>query len=292
MKTTTANSSPRGFTLVELLVVITIIAMLAAVALGALAKTREAAKLAATKATVAKLNDIVMRRYESYMIRRVPISLTGLSPKQAAEVRLDAIRDLMRMEMPERFPDITDPPKKLPHVNRALAQPSLQRIYQTRIGAKSPGDHAGAKCLYLWVTTSMPEAKGMFTAAEIGEPDGDGLKMFLDGWGKPINFLRWAPGFSDDSNIQVKDPTLGPNGHHDPFDPRNIDPQGYQLFPLIYAGVVGQDSSGFDQYGIDAGVAGGVKDTFTPCTDRANVGQRSSTNGGVPLVTNHNMEQK
>ena len=49
-----------------MLVVIIVIALLAAVLLGALAKTREAARADATKATIAKLNDLVMRKYQSY----------------------------------------------------------------------------------------------------------------------------------------------------------------------------------------------------------------------------------
>ena len=68
----------REFTLVELLVVIAIIGILGAMAVGALAKAREAGKLAATKATVAKINDLVMKRYETYRTRRIPWNLVLL----------------------------------------------------------------------------------------------------------------------------------------------------------------------------------------------------------------------
>ena len=33
--------------------------------------------------------------------------------------------------------------------------------------------------------------------------DGDGAKEFCDGWGQPIYFLRWAPGFTPYSAVQV-----------------------------------------------------------------------------------------
>jgi hypothetical protein len=35
-----------------------------------------------------------------------------------------------------------------------------------------------------------------FTPDEIGDVDGDGMKEILDGFGRPIEFLRWAPGYS------------------------------------------------------------------------------------------------
>ena len=82
----------RAFTLVELLVTITIIGMLAAMMLGALQVARQAGREYATKATIAKLNNIIMQRYESYLTRRVPIQIpTGTARRPtAAQMRLDA----------------------------------------------------------------------------------------------------------------------------------------------------------------------------------------------------------
>ncbi len=50
------------------------------------------------------------------------------------------------------------------------------------------------------------EAKTLFKESEIGDTDGDGAPEFLDGWKHPISFLRWAPGF--DSQIQLNLNTL------------------------------------------------------------------------------------
>ena len=82
-----------GFTLVELLVTITIIGMLAGMMLGALQMARNSAREAATKATIAKLNSIIMQRYESYMTRRVPIQIppaTCTPATAGTTMRLDA----------------------------------------------------------------------------------------------------------------------------------------------------------------------------------------------------------
>jgi hypothetical protein len=94
------------------------------------------------------------------------------------------------------------------------------------------------------------EARTLFGESSIGDTDGDGAPEFLDGWGHPINFLRWAPGF--ESQIQLDANVLaGPMlnvttnnadwmkaaaGDHDPYDMFRVDLLAFRLVPLIFSG--------------------------------------------------------
>jgi prepilin-type N-terminal cleavage/methylation domain-containing protein len=306
------SSSPRrGFTLVELLVVIVVIGMLSGIVLAALRKAQQAARLAHTKATVVKLDRIIMAKYEAYRTRRVPLNFVNsngapMPPLQAAAVRMQAIRDLMRMEMPERYADIAFGP-----LVQNLPEPALHRLYAQKMSFQ-PRDHEQAKCLYLAVMSGNPENRALFTADEISVvDDGDGQPMpcFVDGWGKPIGWLRWAPGFTPWSDIQIDDTFRNPDGstpglnlHHDPFDPRMIEQPNqngftngaYQLFPLVFAGVVGKvaNSSGnqVDDYGITLGnLVQNFQPTLDPYNNNLTVGQWTGT--GFP-ITNHHIDQR
>jgi prepilin-type N-terminal cleavage/methylation domain-containing protein len=303
-----SHSSLRpAFTLVELLVAIIIIAILAGLFLGALGKAQQAANVANTQALIAKLNSQLMLRYESYRTRRLPINptqwdpaltavgislpqpppttpaqdeaLAAMTPRHGAAHRLCAMREVMRMELPDRYSDITD----LPNVYRYAPAPDLINVptnsprsgyipqssvnlsYQRRMAASSwTTQYEDAECLYLIITTGFSDntvANEQINTSNISDVDGDGMPEFVDAWGSPIHFLRWAPGFvsdmqPDDPNTpDTQNPSSGATDRrfvwrsHDPFDPLKLQAipmrdtsnpptsfeQGFALFPLIYS---------------------------------------------------------
>ena len=103
----------RGFTLIELPVAITIMLMLAAMALFGMSRAQNRASVSRTKATITKLHDLILQRWDSYKTRRLPISTLGLNPTDAAELRLVALRQLMRLEMPDRWSEVITGPTDL-----------------------------------------------------------------------------------------------------------------------------------------------------------------------------------
>lgn len=200
-----------GFTLIELLVTIAIIAILASMALGALSASAEQAKRAKTEAIVHKLHNVIIDRWESYRTRRLP--LTGANTPRR---RLSALRELMRMEMPDRYRDLQFTPN-------FIATPALQKAYMKRINAAGAiatlsTNNQSAECLYLIVSVGMnADDRAVFKDREVADTDNDGMPEFIDGWGEPIEFIRWAPGFS--SEYQSGDP----NADHDVFDPLRVE---------------------------------------------------------------------
>src|SRR5262249_28080588 len=90
-----------------------------------------------------------------------------------------------------------------------------------------------------------------FLDNEIAQPDPKRPPVFVDGWGRPIRWIRWAPGYVPntgprpplpaDSDFQRADPpgsaalTSNPatplSSHPDPFDPRGVCRRGGLMQP-------------------------------------------------------------
>lgn len=233
----------RGFTVQELMIVIAIMGLLVAFSFGAFNAAVAHSRTSRTKVIIAKLDQIVMERWESYRTRPVPIrSAGGTDPRTAALNRLNALRELMRMEMPNTIADVNDAPAVLP------ARPALNRAHQRRAGAGWSPAWQHAECLYLIVASMRDHDKSaldFFTKDEIGDLDGDGVPEILDGWGNPIQFVRWPVGYVSDPG-----PNPASDGHAavtmqnrttpDSFDPLKADTRAasggtYDLKPLIFS---------------------------------------------------------
>jgi prepilin-type N-terminal cleavage/methylation domain-containing protein len=295
----------RGVTLIELLVVILIISILAALVLGVAAVATETARQAQTKHIVERLHTLLTEFYGTFKTRRVRLNpaveakINGDTTKTAAqkrqllaEARLYALREIMLMEIPDRWSDVLL--NALPDTNASNAVPLppiyvdttgstsqtsgtglygrtplaaayLRRLKQIALNAVTKDqvdalrDNQGAECLYMIITLACGdgEARSQFKEADIGDTDGDGAPEFLDGWGNPINFLRWAPGFdsqiqSNANNLQLADktsPTYWKTVEakdHDPFDVYRVEQTdadasnrgrkgAFRLVPLIYS---------------------------------------------------------
>ncbi len=268
---------PRGFTLIELLVTVTVIGIIVAMAMGALMKAQDTAREQRTRGLIAKLHTQMMYRWESYQTRRLPIRsrdfANGETPKDYAARRMWAQRELMRFELPQRWADVVEDVDQFPATGVTSAiypvdnwpllneVPALSESYLRRyndnaingIAAQPSADFESAECLYLVLTMGHDDGLGTqrFRAADVGDVDQDGAREFIDGWGRPISFIRWAPGYlplsalpsANSKDFAVTDLHTGdPENDHDPFDPLRIDVptgtepyRGMRLVPLIYS---------------------------------------------------------
>lgn len=86
---------------------------------------QETARESKTKSLISKLNSIIMPKYEAYRTRRVPMLVNPPTTSdsnyaaymptytyEASRARLDMLRDLMRLEMPDHWIDVTTPPQQ------------------------------------------------------------------------------------------------------------------------------------------------------------------------------------
>jgi len=247
------RSRSLGFTLPELLVVIAIISILATAVLAGMASVTAQAKEDRARAQIAKLHALIMDKWTSFESRRVgpfrvynptePIGACPLSYRpNAAQLRLDGVRELMRLELPDRKSDVVLTNAEPITVRN---RPALSLSYFRRV-PQNPSDwteqYDDAECLYLIVSRMFvgdSSALEFFNEGEIGDKDGDGMNEIWDAWENPVHFVRWPSGFN--SPFQSLDRAIR---NQDPFDPlladlrwNNSDPldDPYYLIPLVFS---------------------------------------------------------
>lgn len=213
----------QAFTLVELLVVIIIISILSGLTLGGLANARKSSRTQTTSLIIRALTEAIMTQYEGYEDAALLVTdVAGL-----VKLRLK-----MREELPDAWNDVGA-------ITPTGSTGRAYVTYKSRWSSLST-QYQSAECLYMIITTSglFPDFLEIIRPERVGDSDGDGAREFLDGWGNPIAFARWAPGFSSPlSPIQYSDSVA----YHDPTDVNGLDVKAFALYPLIYSpGVDGE----------------------------------------------------
>jgi prepilin-type N-terminal cleavage/methylation domain-containing protein len=300
----------QGFTLVELLVVISIIGTLAGMLTIAYRGAQQESFTQKTRTTIQKISNVLTDCVEEYsqeplgwnMYRGYPsfpavnrvgsgipptAGLDGFASNvstrgdRVEQSFLLAIRDRLRFEMPDHKDDIkwydgranvaggtgSDPDffirrhletyaspivtglavpagplvARIQPSSRAIRLLRKLSVLQGGYFVPVPGwedSNANAELLYLIVEDANYDgssAMEVFGASEIGDTDSDGLKEFIDAWGRPIAWLRWPAGFS--GVVQ---------SHPDPLDPLLVRGSGASMRLSI-----GDES--YDRMGRDPG---------------------------------------
>jgi hypothetical protein len=119
--------------------------------------------------------------------------------------------DLMRMEMPAHWFDVVQTtntgsavapiPIPIGGSQYRLKTPAVFAYYfraaQKIQGNNGDFNEGAAELLYLIMANLNPEALSNFRGNEIGDINNNGINEFHDGWGRPIQFYRFAPALAN-----------------------------------------------------------------------------------------------
>ena len=242
-------------------------------------------KVTKTRATIQKLDVALQQIFGMYEEKFAAVKRAVardypdiVDEEEQQKIAAHFIRDLMRMEMPQCWAEVLSDPlvMMLNSTNYSVEALPLLEYYREAYNNAAGTSPCRAALLFLIVQNLNPEALEAFHGSEVAA-NADGLLEFVDAWGRPIQFLRWVPGFLD-SDLLRKD-------IRDPTDERE-DAAGWLLYPLIY-------SAGHDgKYGIDDGgetpptLGGdGILDPFD--APYSNIGAPDGTKGHFDNIHNH-----
>ncbi|MEI6882573.1 MAG: type II secretion system protein [Bacteroidota bacterium] len=289
---TTATAGLRAFTLLELLVVIVILSILGSLSLAGLNVGRQRAKQDRTASTIRKLNEIIEPMYEDFATRSTPDAI---------------LPQLMCYEMPDQWADVqvgtvvtsgTFPSALKTGAIMRYARIAGTAAQRTALGATL----SNAECLWLCVARSgfQPDALEQFRPDELTDLDNDGAKEFADGWGKPIFFLRWAPGYVEPLSYVQTQQIISQARGRSPSTPPPPATKSWRsalglLTPLIYS--AGPDEatndtlSGPDGYGLQR--PGGARSSPFDFDEFPNAGaprtEAENANAYLDNITNHDL---
>lgn len=182
------RSRRRGFSLVELIVVMGIMATLAILAVGTYNRLRAGQNEAATESTLSKLNNAMDVRYSQIVNDANRDAAKGNFPaglltfcNNDPDVARSALVYLNLLKaFPTTYAEATTP------FTLGSYQFTPNRAFSTLVSAGT-GEEQSAACLYIALTSSTDAANGTLDQQTAQSPAGT---VFIDAWNRPIAFSR------------------------------------------------------------------------------------------------------
>lgn len=204
-------SKRSGFTIVELMMVVGIVLFLIATSAIVVRNIGNKSREKATMATIVKINGLLNQRTQAFQKY-----LESTKSNKAIEAKI--------LENYIEFNDSMNPPF-LGSKSRAISKPVMEILAKKDLFRESFPQFLGenlevddlidgvrngtvkvpiqnlnadlsAEYLYYIITQHegfgvSPAGEDTFNASEVADTDNDGLKEFVDGWGRPLRFYRW-----------------------------------------------------------------------------------------------------
>jgi len=207
-----------GFTLIEILVVVTIIAVLAALSLKVIGSTMDLARDASTKTTLNKIQGLLNSRAQALdRLQQRNGYLTGSTEFTQFAVKVSGGDTNLQQIVARKLLQIKYFPQSRADF-KSLYGGTIQQIYPNLNPGGSvflPGSPnlSNEEILYDFLTQEnviggVPIGSDAFNAAEVQDKNGNGLPEFIDGWGTPIRFYRWPTHLFRASTGAAIDPTI------------------------------------------------------------------------------------
>jgi type II secretory pathway pseudopilin PulG len=196
----------RGFSLLEILVVIGLITFLTGALIVVLPRFSATAKIAATRATISKVDELLNDRINGFIRwQQTQNQMAGNNPpnyvvsagyttqynQNPPLYQLLAAKAAFRTAFPQNFSELTTTPS----YNASLHNPVTE----------------SAACLYMILTQAAvfdtePPAAGSLQGVEVADTDHDGLMEVVDAWGQPLRFYRWPTRLFRPFNPKIPNP--------------------------------------------------------------------------------------